>query len=1153
MRIPFVILFLFIQFSIVNAQCVISLATSNTNSGCDTANGTASVTSSGGTAPYTYLWNDPNSQTNPSATGLSSGCYTVTVIDSSNCSSYKTTTISDSTGPTSLISDSLDVTCIGGADGMAMVTVVNGIPPYTYLWSDGQSTSTATNLSAGSYCVTVTGGNNCISVSTVKINDPIGGITSGITSQTIPGCGFCDGDATVTATGGATPYTYLWNDISAQTTATANGLCAGIYMVTATDNNGCNSILSVTLINPGGMTSSITAGTEASCNGACDGEATVNVSGGTSSYTYQWNDQGLQSTANATGLCTGTFTVTTTDATGCLTIDSITIGEPGPIILTESHSDANCGQADGIAIVAVSGGFFPYSYLWYPGGQTTAFINNVPAGTYIVTVTDSSGCSENMAVTIADLNGPTATITNSDSVSCNGGNDGYATVNISVGTSPYIYQWDDPLNQITPTAGNLAVGIYVITATDTNGCIASTAVTVYEPATLSAAITWSGRTSCNATCDGYATALAIGGTGLYTYSWDDPANQTTSVATGLCVGMYRVTVTDANGCSVISSSHSINDMGAPVINTDSMVIYSSQCDSATGAISGIVISGTTPLIFNWVDGLDSIVGGNSQNLIDILSDSYVLTVTDSNSCASVSGPHTVYDLGAPIITFIATTKSCFGDSSGTASTSVIGGVAPYTYQWGDPALQTTDTVIGLSGGPLSVTVTDANNCTTSGFTSVAEPNPLEVITTQNTTICYGGSAEISATGNGGTPPFTYVWNNNLDSVPTNTVSPNITTTFTVSVIDANACSTSGSIIINVNPPISVITQDIVICEGDDAVISAVASGGNGSAYTYTWSNGFIGSQQSISGLTNDTSYSVIVTDGCSLGDSAAVNINVNPSPQVDFTITGAGCEPSVFAALSSPGNVPIVSWFWDFGDGAASSDVDSTTHVYSTAGTYDVLLVTVSDQGCVDSVLKIAAVTVFATPIADFFITQNAVILDPTLTSILTPTIDFIDASSANVDSLTWDFGGPASGANNTSTLTNPSHTYSDTGLYMVTQTVFTANGCMDNITHLLGICPGTPPCDIDVGITESVSKPLIGISPNPTAGNFILDFNADHFTKAEINIYQMDGQLLRKEQLNIESGTYRKSMDLSQFEKGVYLVRIITDNIVLTEKIIYH
>jgi gliding motility-associated-like protein len=251
----------------------------------------------------------------------------------------------------------------------------------------------------------------------------------------------------------------------------------------------------------------------------------------------------------------------------------------------------------------------------------------------------------------------------------------------------------------------------------------------------------------------------------------------------------------------------------------------------------------------------------------------------------------------------------------------------------------------------------------------------------------------------------------------------------------------------VNPPISLIAPNVSICLGDSAVLTATASGGDGAPYTYFWSNLYNGSEQIIQGLANDTIFTITVSDACSPNTTIPVNVTVNPVPQVDFSAVGDGCEPYVFVAYSSnAGIVPIDSWFWDFGDGNTSNQPDSTVHVYTTAGNYDVSLTVTSSNGCAVTIVKPGVASVYNLPTANFNMYQGGSLIDPPITSILSPTIDFINTSSLDVDSVYWNFGDPSSGSSNNSILFDPFHTYGDTGTYLITLQVFTQYGCPDSI-----------------------------------------------------------------------------------------------------------
>lgn len=249
----------------------------------------------------------------------------------------------------------------------------------------------------------VTDANGCTATTITTITE-LPGMTSNIISLTNTSCGICDGDATVSPSGGSAPYTYLWSDALSQTTAAATGLCAGNYDVTVSDAIGCSSTSSITIFDFGGLFSSISASTDVSCNGGNDGQATASATGGGPPYTYQWDPSaGGQTDSTATGLSAGTYTVTVSDTNGCLSSSIATINEPAAMILTMIIVDASCAICnDGAASVTVTGGIVPYSYQWSTSPvQTNEIVTGLLPGTYTVIITDSNSCSVSDSITIS--------------------------------------------------------------------------------------------------------------------------------------------------------------------------------------------------------------------------------------------------------------------------------------------------------------------------------------------------------------------------------------------------------------------------------------------------------------------------------------------------------------------------------------------------------------------------------------------------------------------------------------------------------------------------------------------------------------------------------------------------------------------------------
>ncbi|MFQ5335893.1 MAG: hypothetical protein ACE5DN_07440, partial [Flavobacteriales bacterium] len=283
-----------------------------------------------------------------------------------------------------------------------------------------------------------------------------GGLVSSVNTAN-PVCnGDSSGSATVTPSGGVSPYTYQWDvNTGSQTTATATGLQSGTYYVTITDNYGCQISDTVVVSDPPLLTWT-TDSTDETCAGDYSGSATVNITNGASPYTYAWDaNTGNQTTSTATGLTTGTYYVTIADDNGCSKTDSVSVNSPAPLSATMSSTPVLCyGDSNGTASALASGGVSPYTYQWdaNTGNQTTSTATGLTAGTYYVTITDNNGCSKTDSVSITSP-APLSATMGSTAVLCYGDSNGTASALASGGVSPYTYQWDaNTGNQTTSTA-----------------------------------------------------------------------------------------------------------------------------------------------------------------------------------------------------------------------------------------------------------------------------------------------------------------------------------------------------------------------------------------------------------------------------------------------------------------------------------------------------------------------------------------------------------------------------------------------------------------------------------------------------------------------------------------------------------------------------
>ncbi|CAN5347740.1 hypothetical protein BH09BAC5_BH09BAC5_11050 [soil metagenome] len=519
-------------------QTLTATASSTGNNCFGDNNGTASVTATGGTAPYTYSWS-PSGGTNSTASGLSAGTYTCLITDALNTTYSQTVTV---TQPSQI---SPGLTIIGAScngTGSANSNPTGGTGPYTFNWSTGGTASTESNLSLGNYAVSITDANGCIITQTFAITNAPPPQTV-VTALNVSCFGGSNGSAIISVTGGAPPFTYAWSP-SGGNAASANGLTAGTYTCTVTDANGCNYFQTTTISQPTALISSSVAGT-IMCHGG-NTSATVVVSGGTPSYNYSWAPTGGNG-QTATGMTAGSYSCTISDTYGCSIQETFTITEPSVLSPSAISTNLQCyGDQNGTASAIVIGGTPGYTYNWLPAGGTAQTASGLSAGTYTISVTDANGCIANNTVAVTSPPQIVSTIVQSNSPTCNGDCNGAATLTTTGGSGNYTYNWTQT-GCTTPSCTGLCAGSYSVIVTDSTGCSSTAIVPVTQPDLIVATETHTDETFA-AMNDGTATAIVNGGTAPYTYAWA-PSGGTGATATGLGAGTYTCTITDVNGCT----------------------------------------------------------------------------------------------------------------------------------------------------------------------------------------------------------------------------------------------------------------------------------------------------------------------------------------------------------------------------------------------------------------------------------------------------------------------------------------------------------------------------------------------------------------------------------------------------------------------------
>ena len=914
----------------------VAIATVDASCGgvCD---GSASATVLGGTAPYTLTWPGGGTGTN-----LCAGTYTMTVTDGNGCTATQGYTITEPAPMVTSVSGIVNATCNGECDGTATISVTSGgTAPYTFSWTNGSTLATPIDLCAGTNFVTVTDANGCTVVDSAVITEPL---PLAATITTIPATcpGVCDGQAIPGVSGGTGPYVFFWSS------GNNVNICAGSYDVTITDANGCTLVEPFTITAPAPIQLAFTGVTDATCNGTCDGSATVGVtSGGTAPFTFVWST-GTTGTIDTT-LCAGTHTVTVTDANGCTGIDSVIINEPTAIAPTVAvNSNVTCnGGADGSLTVTPNGGTSPYTFLW-SNGAGTATITGLTAGTYTVTVTDGNGCTETASGTITEPVAIVTAVTLINNAGCNGACDGAALAAVtSGGTAPFTFQWSNGGNAALDT--NLCAGMNYVTVTDASGCTAEDSILITQPGavTLSVATT---DASCNGVCDGTATGSASGGTAPYTFAFSTGTVGQTE--TGLCAGTYTIAVVDANGCGD-TVSFTITEPAAIVTAFTGVVDADCNGNCNGEATIGVTSGGTAPFTFNWSNG------GSGTNQTGLCAGTYTVTVTDGNGCTAIDSVTINQPGNLTAILVSSTDATCNGVCDGSATVGASGGTAPYTLAWPSGNSGTTET--GLCAGTVTVTVTDANGCSTTLPIVITEPGAIvAAITNVNNASCGGvcdGTATASVTS-GGTAPFTFQWSNGV-------IGPDDTTlcagTNTVTITDANGCTQVENVIITEPTPITAtLTGGDASCNGVcDGTVTTAVSGGT-APYTFLWSNG--SNSQNLTGLCAAT-YTVTITDanGCTTTSNVVIN---EPAPIVlAFTNVvdadcGGTCNGSANVGVTSGGTGPFTFAWSNGGSGTSQSLL--------CAGTYTVTVTDASGCTGIDSVTIAQPGTLTALTLAQF-------------------------------------------------------------------------------------------------------------------------------------------------------------------------------------------
>ena len=1049
-------------------------STSKTDVSCNAGvNGAASVTVSGGTAPYTYSWY-PSGGLGAAVTNLAAGNYTCTITDANGCTLTKLFTITQPAALTATTSQ-LNVACNGSATGSASVSVSGGTGGYTYLWTNSSSTSaTASDLVAGSYTCTVTDANGCSITKSFVITQP--SALTATSAQTNVLCnGSSNGTASVVVSGGVSPYSYQWTN-SSSTSFTAAGLSSGSYACTITDANGCTLTKSFNITEPSALSATVSQ-TDVAIFGQATGSASVNVSGGTSGYAYLWSPSGGTG-ATASNLAAGSYTVTITDAKGCFTTRTFAINQPSSLVVTPSQTNVLCnGAASGTASVSVSGGSASYQYLWSPFGGTSATATNLVAGSYTCTITDTNGAFivQSFTITQPSLLSATTTQTN---VSINGGSTGVATVTVSGGKPGYTYSWTNS-SSTSETASNLTAGTYTCTITDVNNCSITKTFVITQPTALVASKSQT-NVLCNGGITGSASVSITGGVLPYIYTWS-PSVGTGASVTGLVAGTYTCTITDANGASIVESFTVTQPsaLGATTSQTDV------SCSAGSNGTATVTATGGTPgYTYSWSNS-----SSTSATASGLVAGTYSCTITDANGCSIVKS-FTITQPAALTATTTQTNVAINGNPTGIAAVNVSGGVSPITYLWSNGAI--TASTSNLAAGTYTCTITDANGCSIDKTFVITQPTALVATTSQTNVLCNGASTGVaSVTASGAVGPYTYSWTNS--SSTTATASNLAAGTYVCTITDANNSFITKTIVIT---QAAIIPLPIANAGPDtDSICSGLTYSTSGTA-----SNGTVLWTTSGSGIFNNASLAnpvytpsaadratgsvvltmtVIANGSCNIPSvSDSLTLTIYPISNAGI-IAGAStvCKGTNSTVLTLSEYTGIIQWQVstdnvNFSDIPSANDATYTATNLETTTYYRAL---VTSGVCSSAISESATIVVSPTSIAGTI--SGA-------TSVCYGTNNTVLTLSGNLGTIKWQ-----SSTDNSTFVTLPgatSSTYSATNLttttyYRAVSTSGVCSSAIANATIVVNPLPIANAGPIKASICAGTSYTTAGVATNGT------------------------------------------------------------------------
>ncbi len=814
--------------------------------------------------------------------------------------------------------DATNIICFGDENGTATAMPNDGTAPFTYQWSNGGDTQTITGLAPGEYEVTVTDAEGNTDTDIAFVFGPNAPMEVKTSSNFATCESSLDGKLNAEAKGGYAPYTYTWEDESGNIHegSLVDGILAGTYSLTVTDDNGCTITGEETIeTSPEGIWI-MTIGTDLNCNGDGNGTAYANAMTGQPPYTYEWSDPAMQTTQTATDLDGGIYFVTVTDANGCSAVEQVKVNEPLPLILTSNITISSCEEDNGMINAFLENGNYPVEFLW-SDGQTGSTAVDLSPGNYGVTVTDEDGCTAALTNLVVEddcipfsctADAGTLTVGQNSPVCLE---NGLATI-IAI-----------PNGDINIPAGYEVV--YVLTTTSD--------LTIIEI---------SDTPEFNVTDPGLYTIHTL--VAETSDSDDDNYFNLSIINFGSTNGTGVINIIEGTGiCADLDAAGApflveICDSPCDIPIIESLVVLEPDCNESNGTAIISLVGAESDFSYQWTpDVSNSNVGEN------LTSGVYTVVIRNNSSpdCPAITETFSVANSNGPMVEIISTTPATCNQANGTATISPFGLV--YTWCNGE----TGNNATALMAGECFVTVTDTiNNCTDVITVFIDTNNPLNAeIQIENQPDCNQANGAITAIGSNGSTNYSYAWMDGFTDASRTNLPAGL---YTVTVTDngPTGCTRVASTVLTDNvPQANIIFNSPVTttCVGaDDGMADFDVMTEPGFAQPAFVTITDIAGNTATNGNLAPGDYCIVVTDlnGC-LAGGTCFTVSEIPQIDLDVAVLPEGCSPDGSITLTDVrgGNG---GYTFDWADLPGNNDPQNRTGLM--AGIYNV---TVTDaEGC---------------------------------------------------------------------------------------------------------------------------------------------------------------------------------------------------------------